>query len=243
MNVIDSNFNIIFPPIPNIREHIFNLENELSLFFPKPFNLIPLPNEAPAEIPRITATSHHGFSNLAISLNSAQFVTNFSDDYSRDWSKCIDYIYTHVGHIYSILKPKFNGKPSYCGLTVNFVHKVEDGDAISLILKNFIKSNSSHPPYDLLVKQTYVIEDEYYVNIQIHNQRLDKNQSIPIGHLSEFEHRDLIGISLDINDRYGFNYTPSYYSGDEKIASVFRLTNKIVSEKLEKFVTEGVLEI
>lgn len=243
MNVIDSNFNIIFPPILNIREHIFSLENELSPFFPKPFNLIPLPNEAPVEIPRITATSHHGFSNLNISLNSAQFVTSFSDDFSRDWRKCIDYIYTHVSRIYSILKPRFNGKPSYCGLTVNFVHKVENGDAISLIAKNFVNSKSSTLPYDLLVKQTYVLEDKYYVNIQIQNQRLVKNQVVQIGHLSEFEHHDLVGISLDINDRFGINYSPAYYSGDDKIASVFRLTNEIVSEKLEKFVIDGEFEV
>jgi len=80
-----------------------------------------------------------------------------------------------------------------------------------------MKYISSPPPYDLLLKQTYVIEDEYYVNVQIQNQRLVKNQSIPIGHLSEFEHRDLISISLDINDRFKFNYTPSNYSDDEKL--------------------------
>ena len=241
MNVVDSNFNIIFPPLYNIREDIFKLEIELSEFFPKPFNLIPLPNEAPVEIPRITATSHHGFSSLNISLNSAQFSTNYSDDFSSNWPKCLSYILSHVKKIYSILKPRFNDRPSYCGLTVNFNYEVDD--ALSLLQKNFITATSTLKPYDLQLKQTFVIDERYYINFQIQNQRLYKNQMAQIGNMAACENHNLIGISLDVNDRYQFNYSPGYHSGADQIESVFSLTDRIVSNSLDRFVQEGVFKI
>jgi len=239
MEVINSNFNIFFSPILNLRESIFNLENELASFFPKPFGLIPLPNEAPLEIPRITATSHHGYSNLNISLNSAQFSTKFDENFSNDWNKCSDYIYQHVSKIYSILKARFNDKPLYCGLTINFLHKIDSSNAIDLMINNFIKNKSSIRPYDIVNKNTYVIEDNYYLNLQIQNQRLEKDQNFFIGHLSDFEKLNLLAVSLDINDRYGFNYIPGYFSGFNKIDRIFQLTNEYVIKKLENFIIEG----
>jgi hypothetical protein len=239
MLITDSNFNLIFHPTTNIRESIFDIEKELSEFFPKPFNLIPLPNEAPPDIPRITATSHHGFSTLSISLNQIQFSTNFNDDFSSDWNKCKAYIVNRIFKIRNILKTWFKSEPLYCGITIKLLNELQNREAIELLLNNFIKIQPSGNIYDLLSKYTFVFDDNYYVNIQVQNQRLLTNQLIKPGELQKIERTNLIGISLDVNDRYGFNYIPNYSSDDNKINRILEISDNLLINKLEKFIMNG----
>ena len=71
-------FTIHFPHNTKIREHLFELEKHFT-DFQKPFTLVPLPPDAPMEIPRIVAATEHGHSQLTICGNSAQLVTNFEN--------------------------------------------------------------------------------------------------------------------------------------------------------------------
>jgi hypothetical protein len=216
---------LIFPPIQNIRENIFSLEEQLAEYFLKPFTLIPLPDEAPVEMPRISAMTHHGFSTLNLSQNSFQFLTNFNKDYGEDWERCANYIYERVLRIVNILKPLFNHQ-IYCGLIINLIEKTND-ESISFLLKNFSNKKSFDKIYDIITKYTFAVDDNYYVNIQLQNQRLPSNQFV-IGHLKETERNDMLGVSLDINDRYAVNYVPGYFSDEKKIDDIFALSGNII---------------
>jgi hypothetical protein len=238
MKITNSAFNMIFPPEPSIRESIFILESRLSEDFPKPFILVPLPNEAPVEFPRISATSRHGFSTLNISLNNFQLVTNFSNDYSVDWKKCKEYVENHVYKLIDIVQPIFRQKPYYCGFTVNLLQKM-DGDAVEALKKNFVSPNVNGQIYDYFNRFTF-LRDKFYINIQLQNQRIQPNQMLLPGMLKQDEQKNIIGIALDINDRYGFNYNPGYTTSLGNIRSILDLTDDIVRNKLEKFVKEGV---
>ena len=65
MKIRTGSFNIVFPNVLDMRENLFNLEKVFSNFM-SPFNLMPIPNEAPPEFPRITATSKNGHSQLIL---------------------------------------------------------------------------------------------------------------------------------------------------------------------------------
>ena len=61
-----------------------------------PFNLMPIPNEAPPEFPRITATSKNGHSQLMVSGNNVQVTTMFDSHFwkillrvSPTWKICV----------------------------------------------------------------------------------------------------------------------------------------------------------
>jgi hypothetical protein len=229
---------MIFPPELSIRESIFTLESRLSEDFPKPFILVPLPNEAPMEFPRISATSHHGFSTLNISLNNFQLITNFSNDYSADWKKCKEYVENHVYKLIDIVQPIFRQKPYYCGFTVNLLREM-DGDAVETLKKNFVSPNVNGRIYDYFNRFTF-LKDKFYINIQLQNQRIQPNQVLLPGMLKQNEQKNVIGIVLDINDRYEFNYNPGYTTNPDSIRSILDLTDDIIRNKLEKFVEEGV---
>lgn len=238
MNVINSSFCLFSLPVENIRENFFQLEKDLSTLFAKPFNLVPLPDAAPLEIPRITAVSINGFSSLNISLNSYQFVTRFDKVYSSDWNKCRDYIKDRLYKIYDILDPFFK-KKLYCGLTVNLIKNLSDKDnAIDILLNNLTKFSSKNEIYDIDNKYTFVKNKNYYVNIRVYNQRLSINNILP-GTLKENEQQNNIGILLDINDKYGFNYEPNYVSNKEKIDNIIEIADDIVFNKLENFIMKG----
>lgn len=53
----------------------------------------------------------------------------------------------------------------------------------------------------------------------------------------------VIGVNLDINDRYAFNYNSGYMSNENQIDEIFKLANSMLNDKIVKFVKEGVLEL
>ena len=240
MNILNSSFCLFSLPIENIREDFFRLEKELSVFFAKPFNLVTLPDAAPVEIPRITAISINGFSSLNISLNSYQFITRFDENYSQDWNKCRDYIKERLYKIYDVLNTFFK-RNLYCGLTVNLIKNLSDKDnAMDILLNNFTKFSSNKEIYDIDSKYTFVKNENYYVNIRVYNQRLSTNNVLP-GTLKENEKKNNIGILLDINDKYGFNYKPNYISSKEQVDNIIKIADDIIFNKLENFIMKGEL--
>jgi hypothetical protein len=239
MTIMNSGFNLIFPPVQNIREKIFWMEEQLAEYFPGPFALFPLPNEAPIEMPRISATTHHGFSTLNISLNSIQLTSNFNSDFSGNWEKCESYLRERVLKIVNILTPLIKYQ-IYSGLTVNLMEKTE-GEARNQLLKFSSNRDSLNKIHDIVTKYTFVADDTYYINIQLQNQRL-LSPPVP-GLLAKEEQSNLIGISLDINDRYAVNYHTGYFSDAKKIDTIFKLSSEVIKNKLHTFIYEGKLSI
>jgi hypothetical protein len=227
----------------NIRESIFNLEKELSVFFVKPFNLFPLPNEAPLEFPRISATSNHGFSTLNISLNSAQLNTNYDVSFASSWEKCESYIKERIYVIFDILMPFFNNTFIFSGLTTNITFDVDEKENAIDKLKSSLFKFVSPKPYDLLTKITFVKEEKYYINIMLQNQRLLNPLGIIGIPVRMLENNKCIGINLDVNDRYAVNYLPGYTSSRETMCNIFDITGEIISRKLGTIIAEGRFDI
>ena len=91
MKIRTGSFNIVFPNVLDMRENLFNLEKVFSNFM-SPFNLMPIPNEAPPEFPRITATSKNGHSQLMVSGNNVQVTTMFDSHFWKDLTSCFSYM-------------------------------------------------------------------------------------------------------------------------------------------------------
>jgi len=242
MHIINRAFNLFFPPIPSIRERLFELEKHLGSLFSVPFTLLPIPNEAPPELPRITAITPHGFSSLNVTLNSFQFATNYSEDFSRDWGKCVEYINSHIFKVCDALQPFFS-RILFSGLTLNLLLHTQEKNAVEVLADSFLKTGVHANIYDFMQKYTFVSGNSYYINIQMQNQRLPQIQPNFFGSLKDFEASNRIGITLDINDRYSANYTPGYFSNAEKIRAIIDLSGDIITNKLESFVTTGEIKI
>lgn len=244
MIIESATYSVIYSKANDIRRKIFTLEERLDDIFAKPFALMPIPDEAPEEIPRIQANSKLGHSNLAISLNSAQFSINFDEQFNRDKDKCLNYIKERIFKIYNALSSEIIDECLFSGLTLNILFDELDGeDPINLISKNLYNVKSNLSPFDINSKVTYTILDKYYINVTCFNVRnYTGDFSTQIGPLSNMRlDSHIIGITLDINDRYAFNYNNLYRSKEDEINKIIEISDSILGNNLEQYIKEGVL--
>ena len=85
-----------------MRRKAFDIEDQLKDYFHQ-VTLIPVPDDAPEEIPRISTTSHNGHSQLNISLSNTQLFTNYDEAFEGKWENCLEYVENRVNTLYSIL--------------------------------------------------------------------------------------------------------------------------------------------
>lgn len=248
MKVQNTLYNIVYPKVSNLRRKVFELEDKLANSFTVPFSLLPIPDDAPDEIPRISARSHLGHSVLNISQNTTQFATNYDDNFQGDWSKCSDYIKRRVEELYTGLNSFLNGDFLFSGLTTNLVLDHLEGNPIDIIKRHLVNLQSEAAPFDLEYKVTFTIEERYYINITFKNLRMFEGLAPagsigipPLTMLKEKAH--MLGVTLDINDRYGFNFTPNYRTNSDQVLRIIDITGDIVEHKLNTMVMEGVFSL
>ena len=63
-------FSLSFERIENFRQKIFDIEKKLGNHFITPLNVLPIPDDAPPEIPRIIARSKQNHTELIVSSNN-----------------------------------------------------------------------------------------------------------------------------------------------------------------------------
>lgn len=244
MRIQSATYNIVYPECRNIRREVFTLEDKLDSLFVKPFSLIPIPDDAPAELPRIQATSNVGNSLLSISLNSAQLNIEYNNieynnnDFLEDIRKCMYKVFDAISN-------STNNKYLFSGLTLNIVVDDLNTNPVDVLLNNFGQSNNNIKPFDITNKVAYVYNDQYYINIECSNFRKYRSPSSisinPFANAEEVAH--LMLVTLDINDRYAFNYKDGYLSSSDEVENIINLTSSILSTKIERYIKEGVFEL
>jgi len=243
MLIQNTRFNLFFHKIRNIRKNIFELEDILSDFV-KPFTLLPIPDEAMPEIPRISAISKFGHSRLDLAMTNAQLTTNYDDNFNKNWNDCSKYLQKRTDEIYKTLNSFIGENFLFSGLTTEIVFNDLKQEPIALIKNNFFKFKSNIEPFDLNCKITFVIDGTYYVNINFSNFRIgegiEQYQEIP---LEVIEKKHIVGLILEVNDRYKFNYNKNYLSTFKNVERIIEITDDILNNKIDKIINEGVFEI
>ncbi|MFB2022873.1 hypothetical protein ACEVJL_15645 [Pseudoflavonifractor sp. P01025] len=239
-------FTIHFPHNTKIREHLFELEKHFT-DFQKPFTLVPLPPDAPMEIPRIVAATEHGHSQLTICGNSAQLVTNFDAKFNRDIKRCVEYVSDKCNRIVSALSimdgsgsetPKFY----FSGLSMTLLFDHEDGivDSVDYVSKNFIDYKTNLPTDEVQFRLALVIERKYYVNVMVQNSRTFSGVPDERGSFAGLKNLgDRLQVILDINDRYAFNHEPNYTSCVETVSSLSSLAEQFAAKYISSFIKNG----
>ncbi|MDQ0154231.1 hypothetical protein [Robertmurraya andreesenii] len=247
MLIKNTRFNIVYPRISNLRRKAFDIEDLLKDYFHQ-VTLIPVPDDAPEEIPRISTTSHNGHSQLNISLSNTQLITNYDDTFQGKWENCLTYVEDRVNTLYNVLGNYANEGYFFSGLTTEIVFetltdKEPIKDPINLIKSKFINIDTNTNPHDIEQKITFVIEEEYYVNITFKNLRVYEGLNIQSPGMLRNEKAHYLVCVLDINDRYGFNYKDAYTSNIENAMKVINITRSILDNKLHKMILEGVFDL
>jgi len=244
MIIQNTNFNIFYPKIPNLRRKVVDYEEKFTTFF-LPFKILPIPDDAPEEIPRIMMSTINGHSSLNLSLTGAAFTTNYDEKFNYDWEKCLGYLNDRIIKVYDILDTLKQDRFLFSGLlTQIFINEFTE-NPVDLIQNKILKLNSKTTPFDVDCKITFVYEKNYYININVSNVRFFEGL-IPCGVTTSGtlqEKANTVGITIDINDRYGFNYDKDYTSDYAKIQKILEITTDIINNKLNKLITEGVFDL
>ena len=243
MIICNCSLNIFFPPIVNIREYIFDIEKQLDNY-QKPFTLVPLPEGAPIEIPRITGTTMKNHSQLNVSLQNAQIVTHFDENYSDDFEKCFKYVNIQRGRLNKVIDETLKCKRLFCGASFELEYN-NIGEPSKYLLDTIMKVKSDTEIYDIASNITLVYNEQYYINISVQNKR---NFSGPINPnltslASMNEGKQTVLVRLDVNDRYGFNKSVDYTSSNENMEKVIDISKKIITKKLDLFIKEGEINV
>lgn len=246
MIVQSCTFTVHFPKNSQVRERLFDLEKHFE-GFQKPFTLVAVPPDAPLEIPRIIAVTEHHHSQLIITGNSAQIITNFDGNYNKDVSKCIDYVRGKCNSVISSLKimsaaPEEAPKFYFSGLSLSCLFGAEDGisDPISFISEKFLKCKSDLPVDESHIRLALVVDEKYYVNVMTQNfiqyaAGPDERGSFA----NSGKRQNSLQVTIDINDRYAFNHTPNYLSSEEAANQVIDLADAFAKENIFTFIRDG----
>lgn len=244
MIIKNTNFCIIYPKIQSLRRKIVESEDKLSSFF-LPSNILPIPDDAPEEIPRISMATKNGHSTLNLSLTASSLVTNYDKEFSNSWEKCEVYLKERVNNVYNILDTLKQDKFLFNGLSTQILFDDIQGDPVTMIKEKLLNLKTNANPYDLSCKITFIYESNYYINVTFENIRLYEgllsSANASISSLEEKAH--LMSITLDVNDRYSYNYNNDYSSDYSKVIKIFDITTDIINNKLGKLISEGVFEL
>lgn len=219
-------FNIVFSPVEDFRGKINEIERVLSDFFPNSFSVLPIPDNAPPEIPRMLAVSPKQHSNIRISANAVQLVVQFDEDFRNDMDKCYGYTEERVKRILKLVL-SLSKEVRFIGLLGQCVDKQIE-EPIQFIKDKFFKIETRENIFDLSTKFTCVADDNYYVNLELFNLRYDVST-------------DVMGISLDINDRYRDNFKKiKVDKTQDAFLRILELHKCIMGDKINVLLKTGV---
>lgn len=241
MIIQNSAVNIMFSRCENIKKQYILNEEILKDRFNEA-SILPIPDEAPSEIPRIVVKTKGEHSQLSIAPEAVNFQTVYSDDYTHKWELCEDYIESRIENIFR-LTDKFTAEQyKYIGIVTNLIWDDISRDGNKILFKNLFGIQSADNLDDLVVKYTYIEKEKYYTNITLQSARIYKNPNA--NDAGSFADDNLeahtIGITLDINDRYAFNMQKGYISSKTNFVELLKLTTDIINSKLRELVEKGM---
>lgn len=232
--------NIRFSRIENIkRKYILNEE-----ILKEKFNeaiILPIPDDAPMEVPRILIKSKGEHSQINIAPEAITMQTIYTDEHKKNWRLCEEYISSRVQDIFKLTDEFTCGNYHYIGVVTNLIWDTEMKDGNKVLFRNLMGKEATNNLDDLVVKYTYVVDQKYYVNITLQSAKVYNgvNGNEAGAFADENLQTHTISIVLDINDRYSFNQNKGYISNKEKFEEIITLTTDIVNNKLKNLVEKG----
>lgn len=223
---LNAQYVINFEPNSNVKDYLDQIQRELSRYFSKDaFNVIGIPDNAkiPPEVPRILATSPKGHSLIQVSGSAINLQTTFDGTFSGDFSVCRKYIFERIYAINKIAKLISEDKVLFCGI-ISVFNDNDVKNAAKFIRDSFFVEKDSDI-FDIIARFTFVEDTKYYKNIAISNARKSLQE-------------ESLSVSVDVNNRYMFNYDKGKYTTDEDFEKLLKIYDNFVNEKLE-LVKEG----
>lgn len=241
MLIKNTSISIKYRRIDNLKKKYFLNEDTLKEHFNEA-TVLPIPDDAPLEIPRIIIKSLNEHSQLNISPIAATLQINYNDGFEKDWKKCEQYIQQKMKIVFSFLNILTNNEYEYIGVVTDVLLDEYMEDGAQILAHNLLKNSDDSSIYDLNIRYTFVENDNVFVNIMLQNARLFKNGidadvagSLSIGN----QVSESIGVVIDINDRYGYNTCNDYKTDSSKLDFIIAEMTVVMNSKLKGLLEKG----
>ncbi len=242
MNIIKTSISVCYKRIEEIKKVYYNNDAILKPFFNEA-TVLPVPDDAPSEIPRIIIKTLHEHAQLNISPIAATFEINYNDGFERSWSKCAEYINKRMNCVFEFLNLMTQNSYEYIGLISNVLYDEVQKNGAQKLSDTLLNSASINGIYDINIKYTFVENKNMFVNIMLQNARIFDEQAdfeTAGGFAKTTQKAESIGAIIDINDRYGFNNDDSYKSNSDMLKKLMERMTDIIDNKLSALIEKGV---
>lgn len=241
MLIQGTSITVTYKKIEGIKKVYYNNEEILKEFFNEA-TVLPVPDEAPVEIPRIIIKILNEHAQLNISPVATTFEVHYDAGFEKNWDSCANYLVERMTRVFEFLKLLTNNTYEYVGLVSTILYDEVDENGAKKLSHSLLRSDKINNIHDINIKYTFVENRNIFVNIMLQNARLfkedvDVNEA---GALSLKEQiAESIGATIDINDRYGFNTDPNYKSSSNMLNELIRYMGDIIDNKLKILIEKG----
>ena len=243
MLIQNTSVTVNYKKIDGIKKAYINNEEKLHKYF-NLGTVLPIPDNAPLEIPRIMVQTVNEHGQLLISPIRTTFNVNYNAGFEMDWAKCSQYIKERMRCIFFFFFIITKDSYEYIGLVSTILFDDIKENGTNVIANNLIKSKNINDLYDIDIKFTFVEDNKIYTNITLQDARIFKS-GVDIAKAGDLSFKNQIeesvGVILDINDRYGFNNNPNYVSGSDVLEQLIYYMDHVINNKLETLVRKGEL--
>lgn len=241
MVIKGTSITVTYKKIEGIKKVYYNNEEILKDFFNEA-TVLPVPDDAPVEIPRIIIKTLNEHAQLNISPVAATFEAHYDAGFERNWDACAKYLVERMSKVFQFLNILTNNTYEYVGLVSNILYDEVEQNGAKKIADNLLNSVGIKNIYDINIKYTFVEKDNIFVNIMLQNARLypegmNVNSAGFLGMNGEVP--ESIGAIIDINDRYGFNMDENYKSNCNMLNELIQFMGNIINNKLGTLIEKG----
>lgn len=204
--------------------------------------VLPVPDDAPEEIPRIIVRTLHEHAQLNISPTAASFEVKYNDGFERNWKSCAAYIKERMTTVFDFLNLLTNNNYKYTGIITTILYDEISDKGTEKLTHTLLNTDSIEDIHDINIKYTFTEGDNIFVNIMLENARLFKEE-LKGNNAGDFNSNNQLGESIgaviDINDRCGFNNNLNYHSNSSILPLLVDSMTNVIDNKLSALIEKG----
>lgn len=247
MDISTCTFSLFYQPIPTIRREAFEIEAKLDGYV-KPFRIFSVPDDAPFELPRISATTENHHSSLNIAAQSAQVLSRYDGIFSKDFERSLGYSKDKALELYNALTTMPAIHLHFSGLAVQLlVPASEIGTSpVSFISDTYLKVSSNLPMCDSSAKLVYRVDNDLYLNLEVQRMVLSDPPSINIGpdgisvvKKLQSSNEEMLSVSIDFNNRLAFNEGRILGCSEATIECFYSRVRAFLEDGFDAFLKNG----
>ena len=241
MQIQETTITITYNRVENIKRAYYQNEKLLEHF--NEATVLPIPDDAPLEIPRIIIKSLNEHAQLNISPIATTLDVRYDNGYEKEWRKCSEYLNQRIVSIFNLLDVITDQDYKYIGLVSSVLFDDIKDNGAERLTNQLLNAEKMKKLYDVNIKYTFVENENIFVNIMLQNARIYKsaltgNKSGELNPSNQIA--ESIGAVIDINDRKGFNDKDDYRSNRDKLQELIKCMDEVVTQKIDSLVKKGV---